>query len=70
MVGMSKMQKQLYKKLLLRDLDSVTGNATSKNRTVVLNIVMQLRKCCGHPYLYVQARLPWPLAIHHSCLLT
>lgn len=49
MVGMSKMQKQLYKKLLLRDLDSITGKVTGKNRTAVLNIVMQLRKCCGHP---------------------
>lgn len=50
MVGMSKMQKQLYKKLLLRDLDSITQKVTGKNRTAVLNIVMQLRKCCGHPY--------------------
>lgn len=52
MVGMSKMQKQLYKKLLLRDLDSITGKASGKHRTAVLNIVMQLRKCCGHPYLF------------------
>lgn len=52
MVGMSKMQKQLYKKLLLRDLDSITTKVTGKNRTAVLNIVMQLRKCCGHPYLF------------------
>jgi hypothetical protein len=52
MVGMSKMQKQLYKKLLLRDLDSIVGKTGSSNRTAVLNIVMQLRKCCGHPYLF------------------
>jgi SWI/SNF-related matrix-associated actin-dependent regulator of chromatin subfamily A member 5 len=52
MVGMSKLQKQLYKKLLLRDLDSITGNNSGKNRTAVLNIVMQLRKCTGHPYLF------------------
>ena len=44
------MQKQLYKKLLLRDLDSITGGAGS-NRTAVLNIVMQLRKCCGQSFL-------------------
>ena len=31
MVGMSKMQKQLYKKLLLRDLDAFTGNNSGKN---------------------------------------
>src|SRR5690348_11602512 len=44
MVGMSKMQKQLYKKLLLRDLDSITGKGNGKNNTTILNIVMQLRK--------------------------
>ena len=66
MVGMSKMQKQLYKKLLLRDLDSITGNITGKNRTAVLNIVMQLRKCCGHPYLFegVEDRTLDPLGEH------
>ena len=65
MVGMSKMQKQLYKKLLLRDLDSITGGAGS-NRTAVLNIVMQLRKCCGHPYLFegVEDRSLDPLGEH------
>uniref|UniRef100_A0A7S1V1Z3 Chromatin-remodeling complex ATPase chain n=1 Tax=Grammatophora oceanica TaxID=210454 RepID=A0A7S1V1Z3_9STRA len=64
MVGMSKMQKQLYKKLLLRDLDSIVG--TGSNRTAVLNIVMQLRKCCGHPYLFegVEDRTLDPLGEH------
>mmetsp|Transcript_32033 Transcript_32033/g.77833 ORF Transcript_32033/g.77833 Transcript_32033/m.77833 type:complete len:1506 (-) Transcript_32033:63-4580(-) len=65
MVGMSRMQKQLYKKLLLRDLDSITGGS-GKNRTAVLNIVMQLRKCCGHPYLFegVEDRTLDPLGEH------
>jgi SWI/SNF-related matrix-associated actin-dependent regulator of chromatin subfamily A member 5 len=66
MVGMSKMQKQLYKKLLLRDIDSITNNSNSKNKTAVLNIVMQLRKCCGHPYLFegVEDRTMDPLGEH------
>ena len=66
MVGMSRMQKQLYRKLLLRDLDSITGNINNKNRTAVLNIVMQLRKCCGHPYLFegVEDRTLDPLGEH------
>lgn len=67
MVGMSKMQKQVYKKLLLRDLDSIAGdNAGKTNRTAVLNIVMQLRKCCGHPYLFegVEDRTLDPLGEH------
>ena len=66
MVGMSSMQKKLYKQLLLRDLDSITGKASGKNRTAVLNIVMQLRKCCGHPYLFegVEDRTLDPLGEH------
>lgn len=66
MVGMSKIQKQLYKKLLLRDLDSIAGDKAGKNRTAVLNIVMQLRKCCGHPYLFegVEDRTLDPLGEH------
>lgn len=53
--GMSTMQKNLYKQILMRDIDVING-ATSSNsqqsRTAVLNIVMQLRKCCNHPYLF------------------
>jgi SWI/SNF-related matrix-associated actin-dependent regulator of chromatin subfamily A member 5 len=66
MIGMSKMQKQLYKKLLLRDLDSIAGNNSGKNKTAILNIVMQLRKCCGHPYLFegMENRTLDPLGEH------
>uniref|UniRef100_A0A7S4K713 Chromatin-remodeling complex ATPase chain n=1 Tax=Odontella aurita TaxID=265563 RepID=A0A7S4K713_9STRA len=66
MVGMSRMQKALYKNLLLRDIESITGKTTSKNQTAVLNIVMQLRKCCGHPYLFegVEDRTLEPLGEH------
>ena len=43
MVGMSKIQKQLYKRLLLRDIDAITGKGNSQSgRTAVLNIVMQV----------------------------
>jgi SWI/SNF-related matrix-associated actin-dependent regulator of chromatin subfamily A member 5 len=65
MVGMSKMQKQLYKKLLLRDIESITAGSNG-NRTAILNIVMQLRKCCGHPYLFegVEDRTLDPLGEH------
>ena len=54
MVGMSSMQKELYKKLLLRDIDSIVGGSKTSEagKTAVLNILMQLRKCCGHPYLF------------------
>lgn len=67
MVGMSKIQKQLYKKLLLRDIDAITGNnSSSSGKTAILNIVMQLRKCCGHPYLFegIEDRTLPPLGEH------
>jgi len=65
MVGMSSIQKKLYKKLLLRDIESITSNS-SRNHTAILNIVMQLRKCCGHPYLFegVEDRTLDPLGEH------
>lgn len=51
-VGMSAMQKALYKSLLLRDMNTITGGATGVSKSALQNIVMQLRKCCGHPYLF------------------
>ncbi|OQR98525.1 chromatin-remodeling complex ATPase chain [Achlya hypogyna] len=50
-VGMTPMQKALYKTLLLRDMNTLTGGTTA-SKSALQNIVMQLRKCCGHPYLF------------------
>ena len=50
---MSEMQVNWYKKILERDIDAVNGAAGSReSKTRLLNIVMQLRKCCNHPYLF------------------
>jgi SWI/SNF-related matrix-associated actin-dependent regulator of chromatin subfamily A member 5 len=64
--GMSKMQKKLYKDILMRDLDVIQGKSGASGRTAVLNIVMQLRKCAGHPYLFpgVEDRTLPPLGEH------
>lgn len=52
-VGMSAMQVKWYQKLLTKDIDAVNGAAGKKeSKTRLLNIVMQLRKCCNHPYLF------------------
>ena len=58
-IGMSAMQKQLYKDLLSRNKEVMLGKGKQGqgptgggNRTAILNIVMQLRKCCNHPYLF------------------
>jgi len=74
-IGMSDVQKQVYKQVLMRDIDVLNQGAREKNdnagRTAILNIVMQLRKCCNHPYLFpnIEDRTLNPLGehIYKSC---
>ncbi|KAI9350261.1 chromodomain helicase DNA binding protein 1-like protein [Obelidium mucronatum] len=41
-------QKSLYKSILTKDMSAFdTGK-----KTALMNILMQLRKCCNHPYLF------------------
>lgn len=52
-VPMSDMQVKWYQKILEKDIDAVNGAAGNReSKTRLLNIVMQLRKCCNHPYLF------------------
>ncbi|GKT90535.1 LOW QUALITY PROTEIN: chromatin remodelling complex ATPase chain ISW [Colletotrichum tofieldiae] len=52
-LGMSDMQVKWYQKILEKDIDAVNGaNGKRESKTRLLNIVMQLRKCCNHPYLF------------------
>ncbi|RWS11514.1 SWI/SNF-related matrix-associated actin-dependent regulator of chromatin subfamily A member 5-like isoform X1 [Dinothrombium tinctorium] len=50
-VGLSKMQREWYTKVLMKDIDIVNG-AGKMDKMRLLNILMQLRKCCNHPYLF------------------
>jgi len=50
-IGLTPMQQQWYKKILTKDaheLNSLGG----PNKVRLLNILMQLRKVCNHPYLF------------------
>ncbi|OQV11664.1 SWI/SNF-related matrix-associated actin-dependent regulator of chromatin subfamily A member 5 [Hypsibius exemplaris] len=49
-VGLSAVQRELYTKLLMKDLNLL--NSSSGEKVQLLNILMQLRKCCNHPYLF------------------
>lgn len=64
--GMSALQKKLYRDILLRDFEALQGQGASGSRSALLNIVMQLRKCAGHPYLFpgVEDRTLPPLGEH------
>ncbi|KAM0712126.1 hypothetical protein Q7P37_011220 [Cladosporium fusiforme] len=52
-VNMTPMQRKWYRQILEKDIDAVNNAAGKKeSKTRLLNIVMQLRKCCNHPYLF------------------
>ena len=40
-----------YTKILMKDIDVVNG-AGKSDKMRLLNILMQLRKCTNHPYLF------------------
>ncbi|OWR46917.1 Chromatin-remodeling complex ATPase chain Iswi [Danaus plexippus plexippus] len=50
-IGLSKMQREWYTKVLMKDIDVVNG-AGKVEKMRLQNILMQLRKCCNHPYLF------------------
>ncbi|KAK9759055.1 SNF2-related domain [Popillia japonica] len=50
-VGLSKMQREWYTKVLMKDIDVVNG-AGKIEKMRLQNILMQLRKCTNHPYLF------------------
>ncbi|CAN0329422.1 unnamed protein product [Lampetra fluviatilis] len=49
--GVSALQKQYYRAILSRDLDALEDPTTGA-RVRLMNILMQLRKCVDHPYLF------------------
>lgn len=50
-IGLSRLQREWYTKVLMKDIDIVNGaGKTEKMR--LQNILMQLRKCTNHPYLF------------------
>ncbi|XP_068449073.1 chromodomain-helicase-DNA-binding protein 1-like isoform X2 [Clinocottus analis] len=48
--GMSALQKKYYKALLMKDPEAFGKKRSNKNK--LLNILMNLRKCVAHPYLF------------------
>ena len=49
-IPLSKQQNTLYANILKKDVDAINGKGGERSR--LLNIVMQLRECCNHPYLF------------------
>ena len=46
---LSPLQRRIYRAALMKDLGSVVANGT---KTGLMNIAMELRKCCNHPYMF------------------
>lgn len=56
LIGLTTLQKKLYKAILQRNSSILRQigaqiNSTSTSSTPLHNILMELRKLCGHPYL-------------------
>ncbi|CAJ0943274.1 unnamed protein product, partial [Mesorhabditis belari] len=50
-IGMSQMQREWYQKILMKEIDVVNG-AGKVEKARLMNILMHLRKCTNHPYLF------------------
>jgi SNF2 family DNA or RNA helicase len=50
-IGLTEMQREWYTKILMKDLD-VVNSAGKIEKTRLMNVLMHLRKCCNHPYLF------------------
>ncbi|XP_047988172.1 LOW QUALITY PROTEIN: chromodomain-helicase-DNA-binding protein Mi-2 homolog [Leguminivora glycinivorella] len=62
-VELSPMQKKYYKYILTRNYEAL--NPKSGGQTVsLLNVMMDLKKCCNHPYLFPVAAEEAPLGQH------
>ena len=57
-IGMSEMQRYFYRKILSKDTVAL-NQLGGAGKVRLLNILMQLRKCCNHPYLF-QGAEPGP----------
>lgn len=67
---MSAMQKEWYMKIITKDIDAINGAIKGKAiRVRLLNILMQLRKACNHPYLFHGAE-PGPPYLEGEHLIT
>ncbi|XP_071416376.1 chromodomain-helicase-DNA-binding protein 1-like isoform X1 [Pithys albifrons albifrons] len=48
--GMSALQKKYYKAILMKDLDAFENE--TRRKVTLQNVLIQLRKCVAHPYLF------------------
>ncbi|KAM4703136.1 chromodomain-helicase-DNA-binding protein 5 [Rhinophrynus dorsalis] len=59
-VELSQMQKKYYKFILTRNFEALNSKGGG-NQVSLLNIMMDLKKCCNHPYLFPVASVEAPV---------
>uniref|UniRef100_A0A4W3HKP8 Chromodomain helicase DNA binding protein 5 n=1 Tax=Callorhinchus milii TaxID=7868 RepID=A0A4W3HKP8_CALMI len=59
-VELSIMQKKYYKFILTRNFEALNSKGGG-NQVSLLNIMMDLKKCCNHPYLFPVAAVEAPV---------
>ncbi|ERL95354.1 hypothetical protein D910_12619, partial [Dendroctonus ponderosae] len=62
-VELSPMQKKYYKYILTRNFEALNPKGGGQ-QVSLLNIMMDLKKCCNHPYLFPAAAEEAPLGFH------
>ncbi|KAG5886139.1 hypothetical protein JTB14_011385 [Gonioctena quinquepunctata] len=62
-VELSLMQKKYYKYILTRNFEALNPKGGGQ-QVSLLNIMMDLKKCCNHPYLFPAAAEEAPLGPH------
>ncbi|XP_069466380.1 chromodomain-helicase-DNA-binding protein 5 isoform X2 [Ambystoma mexicanum] len=64
-VELSQMQKKYYKFILTRNFEALNSKGGG-NQVSLLNIMMDLKKCCNHPYLFPVAAVEAPVLSNGS----
>ncbi|XP_058857887.1 chromodomain-helicase-DNA-binding protein 5-like isoform X4 [Acipenser ruthenus] len=64
-VELSPMQKKYYKFILTRNFEALNSKGGG-NQVSLLNIMMDLKKCCNHPYLFPVAAVEAPVLANGS----
>jgi len=67
-VELSPMQKKYYKYILTKNFGAL--NTKGSAQVSLLNIVMELKKCCNHPYLFSTAALEAPRTANNAFEVT
>ena len=64
------MQKKYYRAILEKNFSFLSKGANQHNMPNLINTMMELRKCCNHPYLitgtHTHAHTPCPLRYTHT----